>query len=321
MSFQNTEAKTVAQILSMDKVSAFEKHIINCCKAPEWELRKWLKKTLIRAGFEIFEDGYKSDRCEKDDRHSTIHNMLAIRGEKPILAYAAHTDVCREHDFSRNFSGKFSNYDENTYWMKDKPEDKTKSKGKRKDYIDIQPVVKVCEDSSGALRRIIQDKTCKFQVGGDDRLGVAINTYIAFNSGIDMGLVFFTDEEIGLKSARVIDFPQLKDFEVIIETDRGNHSNELVVKIGDTTLADYSTIGRLLEVAFDMGMPRVPVCGMGTDVVALKQRGLCKNAFNLTTGYHNSVGSSSEEYIDVQEAYDTMKFLSSVGKDYYLKGA
>jgi hypothetical protein len=318
MSFQSQEAKTVAQIISMDKVSPFEKHIINCCKAPEWELRKWLKKVLIRAGFEIFEDGYKSDRCAKDDRYSTVHNMLAIRGEKPAVCFGAHTDICRDHSWTRTV-GKYSVHDD-AHWLRDQGEDKSATKGKRKDYIDIQPVVKVAEDPSGALRRIVQDKACKFQVGGDDRLGVAINTYIACNSGIDMGLVFFTDEEVGLKSAAVIDFPQLKEFEIIIETDRGNHSNELVVKIGDTTLADYPTIGRLLEVAFDMGMPRVPVCGMGTDIAAVKRRGNCKNAANLTCGYHSSNGDSGDEYIDVSEAYDTMRWLSAVAKDYYLNG-
>lgn len=322
MSFQSSEAKTVAQIIPMDKVSAFEKHIINCCKAPEWELRKWLKKVLTRAGFEIFEDGYKSDRATRDERYSTVHNMLAIRGEKPAVCLGAHTDICRDHDYARSSSsGRYSTYDE-AWWLQDKDEDKSQSqsKGRRKDYIDIQPVVKVAEDTGGNLRRFIQDKHCKFQVGGDDRLGVAINTYIACNSGIDMGLVFFTDEEIGLKSAAVIEFPHLKDFEVIIETDRGNHSNELVVKIGDVTLADYTTIGRLLEVAFDMGMPRVPVCGMGTDIAAVKRRGLCKSAFNMTVGYHSSYGSGSDEYIDVQESYDTMRYVSAVIKDYYLKG-
>jgi hypothetical protein len=70
-----------------------------------------------------------------------------------------------------------------------------------------------------------------------------------------------------------------------------------------------------------MGMPRVPVCGMGTDIAAVKRRGLCKNAFNMTVGYHNSMGSGSDEYIDVQESYDTMRFVSAVIKDYYLKGA
>jgi hypothetical protein len=316
MSFQaNTDAEIenkVDEDLKGDDISPFEHHIIQCCKAPEWELRKWLKKTLTRAGFEIFEDGYKTDRVAKEKRYESVHNMLAIRGN-PNVCLVAHTDVCRDHEELRADS-RFNGYGEYHHWMYDRHDEEGNKKVIRK----VEPVVKKVEHE-GTIRRVIQDKDCKLQVGGDDRLGVAINTYIALNTGYPLGLYFPTDEEIGLKSARACEMPRLKDFDLLVQVDRGNHSDELVIKIGSEILCSYDTAVRLLEIAYDNDMPRSPITGLATDVYALKSKGQCKEAVNMTCGYHHSHGASPNEYIEIDEARSTMKYVAEIVKDFYLK--
>lgn len=317
MSFSNNSKLETVKKNSNEPItksaSAFENHIMQCCKAPEWVLRKWLKKVLTRAGFVIIEDNYKTERCAKEPRYETVHNMLAIRGT-PSVCLAAHTDVCRDHDEGRNES-RYGSYGEHHYWMYDRhDEDISKPKVPRK----VEPVIKTVE-TDGVIRRVIQDRECRLQVGGDDRLGVAIITWIALNTGYDLGLYFPTDEEIGLKSARVCEIPQLKEFDLIAQIDRGNHSDELVIKIAGEILCSYDTAVRLLEIAYDLGMPRAPVHGMSTDVYALKSRGMCKEAVNMTCGYHHSHGSSPNEYIEIEEARNTMKYVAGIVKDYYLK--
>ena len=314
MSFENTseeeKIETNVDLAASDNndASAFENYIMQCCKAPEWELRKFLRKTLTRAGFSIFEDGYKTDRVSRDKRYETVHNMLAIRGN-PKVCLVSHTDVCRDHNMGYNR--------EAYYWMNGRHMEEVEGE-KVSSIPKVEPVIKeVMHD--GVLHRIIQDKYCKTQVGGDDRLGVAINSWIALNTGYDIGLYFPTDEEIGLKSAAACEMEQLKEFDLCVEVDRGNHSNQLVIKIGNEILCCYDTAVRLLEIAYDMGMPREVITGASTDVVALKRRGWIKEAVNMTCGYKKSFGASPEEYIDILEARNTMQFVSNIVKDYYLR--
>jgi hypothetical protein len=302
----------VKEEMKTKDMSAYEYHIIQCCKNDEWVLRSWLRKVLGRAGFTIYEDGYQTDRIKKDKRYSTVHNMLAIRGDKPKVCLVAHTDVCRDHDSSRyNIMGEYS-------WMADREEESVGAKSQMSNQK-VEPVIKMVEHE-GKMRRIIQDKDCKLQVGGDDRLGVAINTWIALNTGYPMGLFFPTDEEIGLKSAGACEMKELKQFELCVQTDRGNHSNQIVFKISNEVLIQYDNAVRLLEIAYDIGLPREPVNGMSTDVYALHKKGIINDAINLTVGYHASHGSSSGEYIEVSEARDAMKYVNAIVKDFYLKG-
>jgi hypothetical protein len=299
----------VKEEMKSKDMSAFEYHIIQCCKSDEWTLRKWLHKVLGRAGFTIYEDGYQTDRVKKDKRYSTVHNMLAIRGE-PKVCLVAHTDVCRDHESSRySMLGEYS-------WLTDKEESTIENRSQLSSQK-VEPVIKMIEHE-GEIRRIIQDKDCKLQVGGDDRLGVAINTWIALNTGYDMGLFFPTDEEIGLQSASACKMDKLKEFELLVQVDRGNHSNQLVPKISNTVICTYEKVVHMLELAFNLGMPREIVCGLSTDVYALYKNGYAKNAVNLTCGYHNSRGAQTNEYIEISEARDTMRFVSEIVKSYYL---
>ena len=265
----------------MNKYS-FDNFIIQCCKAREWELRKFLKKMLERAGFTVMEDNYSSSR---GGGFSTVHNMLAIRGN-PKVCLVAHTDICRDH--VSHFPPK------------------------------VEPVVKI-DTSNGETRSVIQDRYCQYQVGGDDRLGVAINTWIATNTGYDMALLFTTDEEIGVVSADYVRFPELKNFELLLQVDRGNHSHQLVTRIGGVDLCSEQTGDLLIRISEEIGLPRYKVNGMLTDVLALKINGFCKNAVNMTCGYHNSYVDDKTEYIDIQEARDTMKYVASIIQYYELE--
>lgn len=259
---------------------SFESFIMQCCKAKEWDLRKFLKRTLKNAGFEIKEDDFRSHRGGKYD---VVHNMLATRG-KPRVCLVAHTDVCRDHAYGSP---------------------------------DVDPVIKV-QQIRDEMRAIIQDRYCGVQVGGDDRLGVAINTWIALNTGYDISLLFTTDEEVGLVSAEYVKFPELLEFDILLQVDRGNHSNQLVTQIGGWELCSQRTAKRLLRIAEDIKLPRYQVNGMMTDVLAIKTNHMCKDAVNMTCGYHNSMGAERDEYIDIQEAKDTMKYVSNIIQYYYL---
>lgn len=286
--------------------SSFEEFIIQCCKASEPQLRKWIKKVLPRYGFTIQEDNYLSERVSSQKEFATVHNMLAIRANKgdPRICLVAHTDVCRDHkrmDSDVIFYGNPANCPKHAKM--------------------VEPIIKhveLEEEDTGTQRLVIQDKNSNTQVGGDDRLGVAINLWIALQTGYNLALYFPTDEEVGLKSARMVEFPELKEYDLCIEVDRGNHSNELVNKIHSTALCDYDTTTRLLSIAYDVGHPRTLVNGNGTDVYALKERKMCKNAVNMTCGYHSSHGSGPNEYIDIEEARHTMYYVSAIIRDYEL---
>ncbi len=259
---------------------SFENYIMQCCKSREWNLRKFLKKKLINAEFKIIEDDYSSYRKGK---YQQVHNLLAIRGE-PRICLVAHTDVCRDHG---------------------------------NDLPDVNPVIKTME-IDGEPKQIIQDKNCEVQVGGDDRLGVAINSWIALNTGYDLGLLFTTDEEVGVVSAEYVHFPELLDFDLLLQVDRGNRSHQLVNSIGGEQLCSFTTADRLLQISKNINHPRYIVDGMLTDVLALKMNHMCKDAVNMTCGYHNSIGAQRNEYIDIQEAKDTMQYVSSIIQYYDL---
>lgn len=267
--------------VKMQELKSFEEFIIKCCEMDEWDLRDFLRQILGGAGFSIKEDDYKSHR---GGRYQEIHNMLAIRGNKPKICLVAHTDVCRDHNY-------------------------------RGIHIKANPIIKEM-DRFGEKHRIIQDKNCKVQVGGDDRLGVAINTWVALNTGYDMGLLFTTDEEIGNQSADYASFPELIKFELCAQVDRGNHSNQLVTNIGGVKLCSNEITQNLLQLAEDIGLPRTPVIGLMTDVLALTQNKMIKNAVNMTCGYHSSISSSPNEYISIKEATDTLAFVNEIIKSY-----
>lgn len=268
----------------MSELQSFENFIMKCCELDEWDVRPFLKEKLTTAGFTFQEDDYSSYR---PGRYQEVHNMLAMRGNAPRVCLVAHTDVCRDHGF------------------------KTKHKK-------ANPVIKEV-NRFGKDMRIIQDKDCQVQVGGDDRLGVAINTWIALNTGYDLGLLFTTDEEVGAVSADYVNFPELIEFDLLAQVDRGNHSNQLVTNISGVRLCSPETAKRLIGISEAIGMPRNTVMGLLTDVLSIKGDNKCKEAVNMTCGYHNSVGSSPNEYIDIQEAKDTMKFVSSIIQDYDLE--
>lgn len=261
---------------------SFENFIMQCCKAREWNLREFLKKKLKENGFRITEDRYLSSR---DPRFSTVHNMLAVRGN-PRVCLVAHTDVCRDH-ISENLPN-------------------------------VAPTIKQITKNN-EVRDIIQDRYCLTQVGGDDRLGVAINTWIALNTGYDIALLFTTDEELGLVSAEYVRFPELMNFDLLLQVDRGNNSDQLVTRISGVDLCSDKTGDLLIKISEEIGLPRYKVNGFLTDVLALKTNGICKDAVNMTCGYHNSIGADEDEYIDIQEAKDTMKYVASVVKYYDLE--
>lgn len=268
----------------MQETTPFEQFIMTCCELDEWDLRGMLRAKLTEAGFSIQEDDYKSHR---GGRYQEVHNMLAIRGT-PQVCMVAHTDVCRDHRSSQN-------------------------------HVKATPVIKIRDQIIGDPIRIIQDEHCKVQVGGDDRLGVAIGTWIALNTDSDIAMLYTTDEEVGNQSADEVRFPELGKFDLLVQIDRGNHSNQLVTNIGGTRLCTAQTAQKLIELSNKIGLPRFTVQGMMTDVLAIRGNGRCREAVNMTCGYHRSFGSSPEEFIDIEEAINTKTYVEAIIKFYASK--
>ena len=137
------------------------------------------------------------------------------------------------------------------------------------------------------------------------------------NTGYDLALLFTTDEEAGCVSSDKITeetFPQLLTYDLVVQTDRGNHSDQLVVSIGGTQICSKEMSEKLLGIAEKIGMPRCQVRGLMTDVQILKENGMIANGCNMTVGYHNSVGSNPTEFIDIEEAYDTLEYVANIIK-------
>ena len=259
--------------------------LITCCKLNEPNLRSYIKQVLIEHHFSIQEDSYLSERLGE---LSNIPNLLAIR-ENPQVCLVSHTDVCRDHDSIKE-----------QYSIKTSPS------------AQVNPVIKNLTHLA-QLVTVIQDKNCLVQVGGDDRAGVAIELWLAMKTDLPMAILFTTDEEIGLLSAKQVEFPELINFELLIQLDRGNQPNQqIVTQVGKIQLCDNSLVNSLVRLSFKKRRPRQKVSGYGTDVVAIKTRGKCKNAINLTCGYHNSFGHNPSEYIVIHEVEETMEYVKDI---------
>lgn len=253
---------------------SFEELIIWACKSQESSLRIELLKVLKEFGYEIHKDSYSS---YKDPGNSIYNNVLFIRG-KPNCSFICHTDICRDYVAINS----------------DSPEPEP------------TPVIK---NMNG--ERILQDYNCKTQIGGDDRLGVAIAVWTLLQSKNDCALLLTTDEEIGLRSSYELDIPKINDFELLIQIDRGNQSNQIVNEIGGLELCN-SLMSETLKLITSKRIPRTLVKGAPTDIYALKKQNKIQNAVNITCGYHNSFGQSGHEYINIREAKETLFLIKDI---------
>lgn len=266
-------------------MTQFADLIITCCKLSELELRSYIKEVLADRNFFIKEDKYLSPR---GGEYTSIHNLLAIRSN-PKVCLVSHTDVCRDHEKLQGI-----------------PPKKTAA-----DYI-VNPTIKNLLHFGNSVAAI-QDESCLAQVGGDDRVGVAIALWLAVTTDLPLGILLTTDEEIGLVSAKQVEFPELINFELLVQIDRGNQPNqEIVTEIFETQICEQSLAQSLVDLSIKKGKPRQEVVGRGTDVFAIKSNNICKNAINLTCGYHNSYGSNPSEYIVIHEVEETMEYVKDI---------
>jgi acetylornithine deacetylase/succinyl-diaminopimelate desuccinylase-like protein len=266
---------------STPPAAGFEAHVARCCALPEPALRGWLRASLEAQGFRVEEDDYQARNQSRWDR-SGVHNMLAVRGA-PVVAFVAHTDVCRDLG----------------------------DPGCAPDPV-VRQVFR-----AGRARRVLQDREQATQIGGDDRLGVALISWLAATRrDLDLALLFTTDEEVGLLSAAKVPAEWLGRFALAAQVDRGNRpSPELVTRILELPLCSPRTASWLLELAASLGLPRTEVKGLRTDVYALRKRAPIE-AVNMTCGYHASHNDGSgEEYIDLAEALETLMFLEAIAAE------
>lgn len=202
-------------------------------------------------------------------------NLLARRGE-PSVVLVTHTDTCREHAHP----------------------------GRRSDPC-LRKVVR-----GGTRRWILQDRACRVQLGADDRLGVAIATWVGARARVPLGLLFTTDEEIGLRSARHVPVAWGDGCDLFVQIDRGADEPQLVTSIHGMPLCGKDTERSLIATAEGVGLPRAVADGRGTDVFVLKMQGVVREAVNLTCGYHRA--HREDEFVDVQEAWETVELVRAI---------
>ena len=254
----------------------FERALIAACAADESVLRRELAAELCGAGFELFFDDYRAT-SRRDDAARELPNLLAVRGA-PRVCLVAHTDLVRDH---RGYAG---------------------DRGR------VEPIVR---RDPATCRRIVTDRTNATQVGGDDRVGVAIARMIALESRRAIAILLTTDEEIGLQGAAAVPDAWLERFELFVQIDRGSRfGRELVTQIGGTRLCSAEREARLLAIAEALGAPRVPVVGGSTDVAELKAHGMRADAVNLTCGYY--APHSADEWVDVEEAEEAARYVRAI---------
>ncbi len=161
-------------------------------------------------------------------------------------------------------------------------------------------------------RWLMEDRERQVQLGGDDRLGIALMTWIAAcDREAPLALLLTTDEEVGCLSADEVPGSWFEGIDLAVQVDRkSDGGDQLVTRIGGTKLCSDSTAEWLLGLAKEIGLPREEVVGGPTDVCVLIERGVCPEAVNLTCGYHRPHGK--DEYVDLQEANDTLRFLQAI---------
>ena len=261
---------------------SFRELIARCCVSDEATLRRDIKSTLLARGFSFVEDDYVSYRSAERRPVSGLCNLLLTRGA-PRVALVAHTDVCRDHDaFERGTPMPVPD-----------------------------PVIQRHDG-----RTILRDRHREVQLGGDDRLGVAIALWTALRTKRPLALLFTTDEEVGLLSAATCRFAQLATLDLLVQIDRGNHSHQLVDRIHEERICAPDVATRILAALERAGRPRETTNGGSTDVRALRRNGVCRDAINLTCGYHESYGDSGDEYIDLPEAEDTARDVRAIVQEF-----
>jgi hypothetical protein len=171
-------------------------------------------------------------------------------------------------------------------------------------------------DRAGRARRVLQDCERKTPIGADDRLGVALITWLAIRQEIDVALLFTTDEERGLLSAWQLPPEWFADFSLVVEVHYGNRpSAELVSRVEGVPLCSPRRTSWLLDLSATIGLPRIEADGPRTDAYAMRCRDLVPEAVNMTCGYHESFKEASgEEYVDLEEAADTLRFLLAIAR-------
>lgn len=141
---------------------------------------------------------------------------------------------------------------------------------------------------------LVWSRNRKRPIGGDDKVGVAIAlTLAAFHP--DISVVLPADEEIGcLGSGRMV-FPK---HDLLVQCDRKG-SFDLVDRVwGSIASIEASrTAKRILP-------HRNDVNGLSTDVATFSERGLCKNAFNMSCGYFNP--HSKDEFVVFNIAFQAL---------------
>lgn len=141
-------------------------------------------------------------------------------------------------------------------------------------------------------------------VGGDDKVGVAINLVLLDN--FDNLFVLFTeDEELGCEGAKNFDLKNLEGIEFLIESDRRG-----IVDVVNNVMGSELCSNEFLDAVLNLDKSRVKSYGLSTDVGELRSRGWKGNCVNLSCGYYNPHTPAC--YIVPQQVLDTYSFVKRI---------
>ncbi len=147
-------------------------------------------------------------------------------------------------------------------------------------------------------------------VGGDDKVGIAIALEMLDRLPV-VKAVFFRDEEIGCKGARVADMAFFDDVAFVLECDRRGH-DDFVYSAAGTTLHGKAFEEAIADHLKSYGYKRS--FGSVTDVMALKEQGLRVAAANMSCGYHQP--HTKNEYVLLDQIENTMLLVLSLCEDF-----
>lgn len=124
-------------------------------------------------------------------------------------------------------------------------------------------------------------RKCQTGIGADDKNGIWICLRM-LERFKKMKCVFFVGEEIGCVGSHKVNMDFFRDCRFVIQCDRKGNS-DMVTNINGTPLCSDAFIKAIKPEEHGYSES----CGMLTDVLTLKQRGLSVSCINLSCGYYN----------------------------------
>jgi len=162
------------------------------------------------------------------------------------------------------------------------------------------------EEVNNSIRLFAKSNKSKTGIGGDDKCGVFACLYM-LKQLPSLKVVFFTQEETGLKGSNNIAHGFFDDVSYIIQLDRRGSIDFIDKYIGDKTVSPDFT-SEISNLKKDYGFKSTT--GIITDSIHLWDEGIGISCVNISCGYYRP--HSNNEYIDVNILWNSILFTKAL---------